>query len=173
MADLVRNVTGENYGQLGSDFIAVNGGTGFIVALRDGQAQGVEYMQTLRQWGAWYAYFVRIKHKAFAMLKREYYTVPAEWPHLFDATATFLQDVDVGAEFERRYRAKLARESDRYAASVNKVAIASAGKARMRSDPRKQPTPPEHLEVAPEIDPPWKTDMRPATHLLETDILAE
>ena len=101
MGDLVRNVTAENYAEMAGDFISLNGGTGFVIALENGVTQGVHYTQTLRQWGAWYSFFVRIRLHAWSMLKRTYYTVPAEWPSSFTSDCTVLEDAKIGMSFER------------------------------------------------------------------------
>lgn len=107
MPDLVRNVTSETYAETGSDFIALNGGNAFVIALSDGKKGEVEYRETLPEWGAWLAFFRRAKIPHAAMLMREYYTVPARWPHEFTSDATVLQDHEAGAAFQRRWLAVL------------------------------------------------------------------
>ncbi len=91
---LVSGVTAENYGDLGRNFIKAKG-SGFIVAQRDSAKRldgGDTIKATPPQWGAWLSYLKRIGYKTEFMLSRDYFTVPAEWPHLFDVEATVIED---------------------------------------------------------------------------------
>jgi hypothetical protein len=104
---LASNVTRENYTSKASDFVKV-AGEGFIIALREGKVQNLDYDATPKQWGAWRAYFVARKINTAFMDKQgndgKPYTVPAEWPHLFDADATVQDDYAAGEYFISRRR---------------------------------------------------------------------
>lgn len=103
---LVRNVTAENWQEVGSAFIGAYGGA--IVALADGKAQGVEWTANPRQWGAWRAYMAQRKISVKFMDARgkegKCWTVPAPWPHEFDSDATVQDDHDAANWFMRNYR---------------------------------------------------------------------
>lgn len=146
------------------------GGEGFVIALKDGSIQGFEYKQALRQWGAWLAYFKRMHHKIQLMSQREFYTVPAEWPHLFDVSATVQLDHATGEHFGKNHIVQEAKWRRQDESIAQKQAAVLAGRMRMRDWGKKKPTPEEHL-VAPEIDPPWKTNMGSAAHLLDTEFV--
>jgi hypothetical protein len=165
-------VTAANYFEHARDCFRARG-KAFIVAVEDGNVQGLEYRYSARQWGAWLAFFKARKIPHFLMLRRNWYDVPTEWPHEFSADATAQDDHEAGAAFEREMLRQIDREKASLARRVDREAGAAAAKARMRGDQRKQPTPSEHIEPLTEIDPPWKTDMSSATHLLETDLLRQ
>lgn len=99
---LASGVTSESFAKLGSAFVAARGG-GFLIALANGESQGQKYTQTLKPWGAWLAYRKRKKLPLAAMNIARYFTVPAEWPHLFDADTWEPEDNMAGAEFETRW----------------------------------------------------------------------
>jgi hypothetical protein len=99
---LVSGVTNETYAKLGSRFIAAHDGEGFLIALKEGKSHGVEYHPTLQQWGAWLSYFRRKNIPTRFMKTRDYWTVPAEWPHLFDTEASIQSDMEAGWHFENR-----------------------------------------------------------------------
>jgi hypothetical protein len=143
------------------------------VAVDDGECQGVKYSYSAKQWGAWLTFFKARKIPHVFMLRRDWYQVPTEWPHEFCVEATVQGDHEAGAAFEREMLRQRHREKASLARRVDREAGAAAAKARMRGDPRKQPTPNEHIDPLTEIDPPWKTDTRPASHLLETDLLRQ
>jgi hypothetical protein len=108
---LVSNVTAENYRQLASDFIAMQG-KGFAISAygapdkSDGDSNAVE--ATPREWGAWMKYLHRIGYTktAHALRRARYWTVPARWPHEFDAGATLAEDQDAAFEFQEFLRRK-------------------------------------------------------------------
>jgi hypothetical protein len=103
---LVRDVTPANYQELGKSFGHENGFA--MIALADGKEQGVEWAATPRQWGAWHAYFRQRKIPTQFMMQRgqagKPWTIPAEWPHLFDADATVAGDHQAADLFMRNYR---------------------------------------------------------------------
>lgn len=85
-------VTADNYAMLGSQFIANNSGRGFVIARRNVSYKDIE--ATPRQWAAWIGYLKRIGYSTGQIETRGYCTVPAEWPHAFDASAKFQDDLD-------------------------------------------------------------------------------
>lgn len=112
---LVRSVTADNWQAVAGAFIGAYGG--FVLGLEEGECQGVAFGQSPRQWGAWRAYFKKrgikttfmdAKAKATAENKQTVnphcWTVPAEWPHLFDADATVQEDHEAGNLFMRNWR---------------------------------------------------------------------
>ena len=112
---LVHGVTRENWPLIARQFIGANGG--FVLGLEAGEVQGVPIPQTPRQWGAWRAYFKKkgipttfmdAKAKATAenrtSVNPHCWTVPAEWPHMFDAEATVQEDHEAGNWFMRNWR---------------------------------------------------------------------
>ncbi len=109
MSVLVRNVTRETYAKLGKQFIASNDNTGFVIALRKVRKGDTNHPATVKQWGAWFAYFQSKGISTKFMETRDYYTVPAEWPHQFDADAPVSADYSVGEEFSRRHHKERAR----------------------------------------------------------------
>jgi hypothetical protein len=90
---LENDVTGLNYGTKGSAFIAANPDKTTVIVRQNSSKTdeaGNRYEVTpegLRQWGAWYAYLKAKGYNTSLMAKRDYWTVPAPWPHLFDAEA--------------------------------------------------------------------------------------
>lgn len=74
---------------LGKAFMGAQGGKGFVV-VRDANvhvhrvAPGT-FKATPRQWGAWRAWRKSNGLRIRFMDQQGYYTVPAEWPHDFDA----------------------------------------------------------------------------------------
>jgi hypothetical protein len=103
---LVRNVTAENYQEVGSAFIGAYGGA--IIALADGKSQGAEWTANPRQWGAWRAYLaarkIPIKFMDARGKEGKCWTVPAAWPHEFDGDATVQADQEAANWFMRNYR---------------------------------------------------------------------
>lgn len=150
--NLVHGVTAENYRDLGKAFIGMQG-HGFLIALRKGKTQGVEYEQSLRQWGAWLVYFHDKGIKTTFMQSREFYTVPAEWPHLFDGDATVQGDMVAGEEFERHIHRKWATEKIEHGSAAQRAATIAAYRLRM-AERKPKPTPEEFMTIAPEIRPP-------------------
>lgn len=89
---LVIGVTKDNYGEKGSKFIELNGKKGFVISRHGAQKGKDVFAPTLKQWAAWRRYFVGKGIDVRWFDTRDYYTVPAEWPHLFDAEATVAGD---------------------------------------------------------------------------------
>lgn len=165
MAEALRNITAETYAKAGKAFIGVQG-HGFVVALEAKRIEGDLLPASLRQWGAWRAYFLRKKISHGIMERKGYYTVPAEWPHQFDADASMLDDMEAGQVFEREFRAQQARERS-MADAVSRKAAAAAAKREFPRDAKRFRTPADHLEAEPKpslIDEAqlladWDTDM--------------
>jgi hypothetical protein len=75
------------------------GGTGFLIVQRQCTVKHDVFQPTLPQWGAWLAYLKRIGYRTAFMQSRDFYTVPAEWPHLFDAEAQIGADHTAGEDY--------------------------------------------------------------------------
>jgi hypothetical protein len=103
---LVRDVTSANYQELGNSFGQDNGFA--MIALADGKDRSVEWTASPPQWGAWHAYFRHRKIPTQFMTRHgqagKCWTVPAEWPHLFDSDATVQGDQQAADFFMRGYR---------------------------------------------------------------------
>jgi hypothetical protein len=126
---LVRNVTAENYQEIGSAFVGLYGGA--IVSLADGKSQGTEWTANPRQWGAWRAYLaarkIPIKFMDARGKEGKCWTVPAAWPHEFDGDATVQEDQEAANWFMRNYRP----ERLDLASAAKREATVAAMKARM------------------------------------------
>jgi hypothetical protein len=142
---LVRNVTAENYQEVGSAFIGAYGGA--IIALADGELQGVQWTANPRQWGAWRAYLAARKIKIKFMDARgkegKSWTVPAAWPHEFDSEATVQGDQEAANWFMTNYRP----ERLDLAAAAKRAATVAAMKAKM-------PPPHQYQRYEPETGKP-------------------
>ena len=112
MTQLVRGVTRETYQKLGKQFIASNDNIGFVIARRRVTKGDTQYPPTLQQWGAWRSYFQGKGISTRFMETRDYYTVPTEWPHQFDADAPVSADYAIGDEFYSRHHRERARLKD-------------------------------------------------------------
>jgi hypothetical protein len=99
---LASNVTKENYLSKANDFHKMRG-TGFLIALKQGKTQGVDYEETPAQWAAWRHYFVLRKISVTFMDRQgrdgKCWTVPAEWPSQFDSDVTTNDDYQAGEYF--------------------------------------------------------------------------
>lgn len=106
MRQLVNGVTVDNFAAVGKAFIGAFGGS--VIALKQGQYLGCDHASLPRQWGAWRAYFKRKGIRTGLMDARaaegKPYTVPADWPHMFDAEASVADDYEAGDRFVRGYR---------------------------------------------------------------------
>jgi hypothetical protein len=106
---LATGVTREIYPERGKAFIGAYAGAQaegipFLIAIETGTREGTQFAPTVREWGAWLAYFERKKINHVAMAHRPYYTVPARWPHLFDAEASIAADMESANAFEQHQR---------------------------------------------------------------------
>lgn len=102
-SSFMKDVTKETYEPKAYAFIMGNGGTGFMIAKRPGVNLNGKYEATLKQFGAWRAYFIKIGKSTAFMDRRPYYMVPAEFPHMFDAQAMVLEDAANGQNFESEF----------------------------------------------------------------------
>lgn len=127
--NLVRNVTAQNWQEIGSAFIGAYGVA--IVSLADGKSQDLEWTANPRQWGAWRAYMARRKISTKFMDARgkegKCWTVPAAWPHEFDSDASVQDDHDAANWFMRNYRP----ERLDLASAAKRAATVAAYQAKM------------------------------------------
>lgn len=130
----IPGVTKENYSQLAITFMEMNGGSGFIVCRRECPIHGQSELgkATPGQWAAWRAYFARLGVPTRIMDSRDYYTVPAEWPHLFDAMATVGDDHEAARNFASH------RDGNRSTAVLSTQARKAAVSNRLGYDPSKR-----------------------------------
>lgn len=82
-------ITAKNYSERAVAFMQANGGEGFIVVQRTCSCKGDTEKRhaTPEQWKAWRQYLAKIGYKLTFFDRQDYFTVPAEWPHQFDAAA--------------------------------------------------------------------------------------
>lgn len=154
MARPIPDVTSENFAKKGADYMRLHD-TGFVIALKrhPGLAADDEFHATVRQWGAWMAYWAQLPYKTKGMQARGYATTPAEWPHEFDATATMQGDHAAADAFERRWRDE--RESQTFHAGAIGQRISKAVAMWNQTKSLKQkPTPESHLhpDAEPRVD---------------------
>jgi hypothetical protein len=94
-------VTSDNYLDIAKAFLSTYGGA--VVAIKDGKMTAYEYSASPKQWGAWRAYFKARKLSVAFMDERgrdgKCITVPALWPHEFDADASVQDDYRAGEWF--------------------------------------------------------------------------
>ncbi len=137
MVEPVRGVDKENYATLGKAFIIANEGTGFFI-VRDAIWATSEFPHTPREWGAWMEYLdsKRISRRVFYAKGQG--TVPAQWPHQFDADWLPGNDEQAADIFE----AKLARENRAASIKATAKGIPYEPKARTQfiPEPDKQPS---------------------------------
>lgn len=126
----------ENYLKAAKAFVLAREG-GFLIALAPGKKQGAEFAASVRQWGAWRAYFKTIGHRQMVRFmdwwgteKNACLTVPAEWPHLFDAAATVQGDHEAGERFARNHRP----ERIDIANQARRMATVAAYRSRLPQD---------------------------------------
>lgn len=111
-------VTGNNYSEKGKLFIQLNPDKIATIIQRSSSktdAAGNQLQVTtesLRQWGAWRAYFKKIGRALHHFDRSDYYTVPAAWPHLFDADATVQEDHAIADEYLDFVRRRKNQEHD-------------------------------------------------------------
>lgn len=149
--NLVSNVTAETYPEIGSAVIGMYGGAVICIAAK--RVKNIDYPATPEQWGAWRAYFKsRGIPLAFmdAQAKAENpFTVPAPWPHEFDADAAIADDHAAGQAFMRNYRPARIDVAD----TARRLATVKAWR-----DGRIKPTPKDHLVPPLNTDRQWWQD---------------
>src|SRR5689334_22501070 len=87
-SDLCTGVTARNYAAKAKAFMEIHGNTRTVICQRQStyrDEEGNPFVVNLRAWGAWLAYYKRIGYNTALMMTRDIRTVPAPWPHLFDA----------------------------------------------------------------------------------------
>lgn len=145
MANLVHGVTKENFSSLAATFAELNGGVLFGVCVKEWLCDREIMPATISQWGAWRAYRKSRKLPTGFMDQRaregKSFTVPAEWPHLFDSDATVLEDHENGEMFRQNYRPENPIMAD---AAARQATVASL-KSRFPSEAKRQKTPQDHL----------------------------
>ncbi len=96
------------------------------MALADGKSGTMDYHANPRQFGAWRAYFKARRIPTHFMDRQgqagKPWTVPAEWPHEFDADASVQADHEAGERFMRNYRP----ENKVYASEARRMATVAA-----------------------------------------------
>jgi hypothetical protein len=128
---LATGVTGLNYAEKGKRFIETNPGRCVTLvkeasSKRDAAGNAMKPTEeSLRQWGAWYSYLRSIGYNTKLMVARDYWTVPAPWPHEFAAEATIAQDYVAGDLFYHKHTATDVSWHDT-AAEVKRAVVASA-----------------------------------------------
>lgn len=113
MVEPLKGITAENYSELGKAFIGAHG-HGFVI-IRDKAWATHDYPHTPREWGAWMAYFKSRRIPTLVFDQKGKGTVPARWPHEFDAT--WREEVD-----ERSadvYEADVAQETQSLAVALD------------------------------------------------------
>lgn len=128
----VSGVTDETFWTLAKSFFAA-AGTGFVL-IRDAAWATTEFPHTPREWGAWLAYFDSkgIPHRVIDHLGKG--TVPAQFPHLFDANWEKKYD-DHAAD---QHVAKLRRETRVATGVVDAAARKTFITNRLGYDPAKR-----------------------------------
>lgn len=159
MVSAVRGITRETYSKLGSAYIAAGGG--YVIACKPKTVKGEELVATPQQWNAWRNYFFEKVIKNVGMEERGYYTVPAEWPHLFDAEWSMADDITQPMVVIERRRVEIELTAE------HKRDVIKRARNRFPSEPKSQPTPKEHLEVPKEPLGPFPE------RLLTTDWLSD
>lgn len=136
MTTPIPGITPENYHEIAKAFVVANGGTGFFIVRRDIDAT-TEFPPTPRQWGAWMGYFHsrRIPNQTF--LQRGRGTVPAEWPHLFDADWQRGNDDQAADLFE----SKVGAEQRRGTYVIDATARRNTVKTKLGHDPSQRDVP--------------------------------
>lgn len=148
------SINRSNWAEAAKTYMARHGGEGFVIALKDGEHKGVQFKASTVQWGAWRAYMkargigttfmdqkAQLTFTDNTLVNAHCWTVPAEWPHEFDAEATVQGDYRAGEQFARGFRP----ERPDMAAKVQREATVLAFKRRMPFKAK-----PETYEVAEE-----------------------
>lgn len=165
--ELVSGVTGLNYGQKGAAFVVANPDKATVI-VRQNSAKtdeaGNRYEVSaggLRQWGAWRAYLKAKGFNTALMERRDYWTVPAPWPHMFDAEASIAADYVAGDTYLDARRAERNRQFDR-SDDLRKLVVAN----KLGYDPHRRRStyaPPVDAPKAPESPADLKSEAKPAS----------
>jgi hypothetical protein len=113
-ASLRTDVNCDNWVYLREQFMDFNGGKGFFLTLKPRWVHGELQRSSIRQWGAWRAWFKSKKISTVWMDavakgagKHGGFSVPAEWPHMFDMQATLVGDHIAGNAFYDHYEPEI------------------------------------------------------------------
>lgn len=116
MPNLVQGVTKDNFTDIARVYSELNGGVHFGICLKPWYLNHVEMPATIPQWGAWRYYRWSRKMGLFFMNQRgkegKSFTVPAEWPHLFDSDASVQEDYEIGERFRQSYKPEILHDDD-------------------------------------------------------------
>lgn len=101
---LVRNITNENFEAMAASFAKLNDGVCYELGLDPWIREGLSRPAKIGQWMAWRDYRISKKLSVRFMdhqaRRNKQWTVPAEWPHEFDAERTVQHDKSVAAKFQ-------------------------------------------------------------------------
>ena len=153
MPNLVCGVTKENFTELARTYSEL-GGVHFGVCLKPWVFEHEVIQPTIPQWGAWRWYRKKRKMLTLFMDRRagegKSFTVPAEWPHLFDSDESVQDDYEVGELFHRNYRPENIIMAD----SATRIAFITAMKLKFPNWHKVRVTPDDHLviDTEPSID---------------------
>lgn len=135
---LVRNITKENYAKVAAAFCDLNDGVAHQVSLESFLQDHNEIDASEREWGAWYAYFSTKGISARVMKQRaeggKPFTVPARWPHEFDADWTVAQDMQSANHFMTALRRKFKRVHSFEDENKDRAAVVKRVMARHRDN---------------------------------------
>ncbi|MGE0289279.1 MAG: hypothetical protein AB7I42_26610 [Bradyrhizobium sp.] len=140
------NVTAENYSAKARAFVDANRGKAFVIAPWRASAKGDTFPATPGSWAAWIAYWRRIGRPTAYTETHGLATVPTEWPHQFDESATLELDTAAADQFRSERAASAERNRNFNVDAAARRAAADHAMQRVRSDqPKRRPTPKEHL----------------------------
>lgn len=110
---LLRNITNENFEAMASAFSNLNDGICSILSLEPWVHSGIEKPATIGPWMAWRDYRISkrlsIRFMDHMAKSNKRWTVPALWPHEFDADRSVADDMKI----ESHYRANPFKEKPR------------------------------------------------------------
>jgi hypothetical protein len=117
VSSLAKDVNATNYEDKAKAFMKLNvgenGKLGFMISTENRMLMhGDRLIETLHEWGAWRAYFVRLglRLTLISMDRRGYWMVPAQWPHQFAASETAEVDYAAGNVFNEEWQDRRAKE---------------------------------------------------------------
>ena len=166
-ANLVRNVTRDNYLSLAMAFSRTNEKT-HVLCLTPRFEHGERIPATVAQWGAWRAYYwgKNIPHAFMDCRAKEgkVWSVPAAWPHEFDADASLQDDHSHGERFRRNHRPENIEMAD----LARRKIFAAAVRREFPRPGRRPETPADHLRMPALHDPAPPASDEPKQQLLDT-----
>lgn len=136
----------DTYETKARQMLELNGWKGQMIAPRQINTKaGDHIVATPHEWGAWRAYFIRLKLRGAVnrMDRQGYYMVPAQWPHLFDIQGRADRDYEAGNAFAQElgderaaYMAHLKSSPEARKAVVDGVLKKFAAMHKMPGPPR-------------------------------------